>query len=434
MQALAAASCRPWKLWVGAFLYVFAVFGFNLMSCAPQAWVHHHGVSSDELVWTRLQAAHPPQSPPYLLRPATLPPCPIDLQAPRSHELFPASRFEAAWIYAPQCIDAPSAAYTSQAGLQGWALSAVFHVEQMLLAALPRADTRLVYSLWGLRLMQSALAAAVVAWITVFVAAEFGAWAYGLAVISVSFSPWLTVFAHSVYWQLWSLLLPFALSAWLCRAGCVRLWMLLGPLCVGLKATMGYEYLTTLTLSAAVPQVYYACKAQQPLRRTLFQCAAMGVLCVAAFAAVLMWHAAAVGQGSWEAGLRVVGERAAARTFPTSGTAGEGADIGKDASVIGCVFTYLLRFDTYGALYVPFIVWLGLFVGCARRLPQAQRRVAYVTLAAAVAAPMSWFVLAKGHSAAHPHLNFVLWHLPVTWFGWGFVGQAVQRHIRARGA
>ena len=27
-------------------------------------------------------------------------------------------------------------------------------------------------------------------------------------------------------------------------------------------------------------------------------------------------------------------------------------------------------------------------------------------------APLSWFVIAKGHSAGHYHINYVLWYLP----------------------
>ena len=423
---MAALSTRRWVLWAAAFVYVFAVFGFNLMSCAPTAWVHAHSTGSDELVWARLHALNPPNEAPFLLRPGTLPPCPLPLQDLRAHELFPASHYETAWIYAPHCVPESPAAYASQVGLQGWAVQQVYAALQAGLQFLQNPPARVVYGLWGVRLLQSALAAAVVAAITLWMAAEFGGVAYALGVLTVSCSPWLTVFAHSVYWQLWLLLLPFAVSAWLCRAGARWAWWAAVPLCVGLKATMGYEYLTTLVLSAAVPQVYYACKAQQPWRRIVGHNAVMAALCVLAFAGVLAWHANAVGHGSWEAGLRIVSERAAARTYPSADTVGEGADLGKDASVVGCVFMYLLRFHTYNALYVPFIVWLALFCASARATaPGPQRRANCVALAVAVAAPMSWFVLAKGHSVVHPHLNFVLWHLPMTWLGWGVVGRQI---------
>lgn len=35
----------------------------------------------------------------------------------------------------------------------------------------------------------------------------------------------------------------------------------------------------------------------------------------------------------------------------------------------------------------------------------------------AMLAPLSWFILAKGHSQVHTHLNYFLWHLPFTIFG-----------------
>lgn len=35
-----------------------------------------------------------------------------------------------------------------------------------------------------------------------------------------------------------------------------------------------------------------------------------------------------------------------------------------------------------------------------------------VTLAVSLVAPISWFVMAKGHSFIHTHVNYILWYLP----------------------
>jgi hypothetical protein len=53
------------------------------------------------------------------------------------------------------------------------------------------------------------------------------------------------------------------------------------------------------------------------------------------------------------------------------------------------------------------------------------RRAEAALLLFALAAPLSWFILAKGHAAAHTHLAFVLWTLPLLPLLAGFVGQGM---------
>jgi len=39
-----------------------------------------------------------------------------------------------------------------------------------------------------------------------------------------------------------------------------------------------------------------------------------------------------------------------------------------------------------------------------------------------ILAPLSWFVLAKGHSFIHTHLNHILWYIPFLLLGFAYVG------------
>jgi hypothetical protein len=47
-----------------------------------------------------------------------------------------------------------------------------------------------------------------------------------------------------------------------------------------------------------------------------------------------------------------------------------------------------------------------------------------LTIATAVSffAPVSWFVLAKGHSEIHKHINWILWNIPFTILGTALCG------------
>jgi len=73
--------------------------------------------------------------------------------------------------------------------------------------------------------------------------------------ISVGFSPWMSSFAHSIYWALFTLVLPltYAISCgWmLVSPGKVRKYFLAGLVfIVLLKCLCGYEYITTITILA----------------------------------------------------------------------------------------------------------------------------------------------------------------------------------------
>jgi hypothetical protein len=43
-----------------------------------------------------------------------------------------------------------------------------------------------------------------------------------------------------------------------------------------------------------------------------------------------------------------------------------------------------------------------------------------------ILAPLSWFVIFKSHSYVHPHLNFIVWEMPFTLFGFAICGLALQ--------
>lgn len=439
------SSSVRWRVAQGAaaFVYAFGLFAFNVWSMATPAWFHGHQTVSDDLVWARLQRPASPalDTPPFLYRPVVQPRCDVDIAQVRSDMVFPASLFEAAWLYAPSCIDATTPTpYLSQLGLQGFAAERVFRRISAQLASMERpggrADTVLAYGLQAMRLLQSALAAGAVTLIMLWVAQELGVGAYLVTLLSLSISPWLAVFGKSVYWQLWLLLLPFALSAWACRAraqaprprrlAVTCLWWLAIVVVFALKSAMGYEYLSTLAISCLVPMVYYGLATARPVKGIAAEAGCILGLAIVGFAMAVWLHAAYAGHGDWSAGLEIVRERAAARTYATTQDG--------QASWLMNLAVYVFGVQTYRGAFVPFGVLLVLFFWCARRRDRADgRHTATVTLLVAAAAPVSWFVLARGHSAVHTHLNYLLWHIPLTWIGWALVGEQLQRWVVARG-
>ena len=59
-------------------------------------------------------------------------------------------------------------------------------------------------------------------------------------------------------------------------------------------------------------------------------------------------------------------------------------------------------------------------------LPARDRRLPALlaTAAVALAGPLSWHILAKGHSHHHHHMNYVLWYLPLNFLLYAFLALA----------
>jgi hypothetical protein len=47
-------------------------------------------------------------------------------------------------------------------------------------------------------------------------------------------------------------------------------------------------------------------------------------------------------------------------------------------------------------------------------------------------APLSWFVIFKAHSYIHTHMNFIVWQMPFTFFGFAACGLLVERFFAHR--
>lgn len=71
------------------------------------------------------------------------------------------------------------------------------------------------------------------------------------------------------------------------------------------------------------------------------------------------------------------------------------------------------------------IIW---YLGRDRRKLQ----ICALAFLASFPAPLSWFVLAKGHSFVHPPINFILWYVPTIPLGGALVGLALSQAIENR--
>lgn len=327
--------------------------------------------------------------------------------------------------------------YRSQLGLQGVVLTPV--------RAATGADPQALAAAFAL------LTAAVVA--GVFVTAHrrlgppTGDVACGLAALAPAFLP----FAPSLYWVPFLCLAPFALVWCLYPRATTprRRLALLAGVAVGvlLKALCGYEHITAVVLGPVAAAWFHQHRAAEPLGRRLGF--AVGLLAAGAvgFALAMAAHAAQVETVLGEDGVALIRERALGRTVGEVWNHDTAPDLppGKPgfATVARCFRDYFRQpAASTGSAFrrvrkeVPLaalVAAVGAFAVAAavgrRVLPRDAGALAGAAVLA-LAASVSWLVLAVNHMCTHRHLNGVVFaypFLPVAFLTIGYVGRLATR-------
>ena len=335
--------------------------------------------------------------------------------------------------------------YLSQPGGQGM----LFGFLDAVVPLSPQAALRLFYALTCLL---SALALTlVILWFYL----EFGLTVAAFALASGVLSQWLVMFGRNLWWSIWGFYLPMIAVQYFLRRqrepthrhsislGVVVFLSVLAKCFVN-----GYEYLTTTLVMMVVPLVYYAVLDRWGMRRLgagLLIAVVSSILAVVVSASILCVQIASVQGSLWDGVYHILyslGKRTYADVsdFPAEYTAS------LEASVIDVILPYLkglfinlnnyvhtsspivsrfLLRIRYAYLIAVFLAASGLVWRQAKASPSAQQRSSMALVAAtwfSILAPLSWFVIFKAHSSIHTHMNFIVWQMPFTLFGFAVLG------------
>jgi hypothetical protein len=241
-----------------------------------------------------------------------------------------------------------------------------------------------------------------------------------LFLICLGCAPYFLSMAKNLYWNPWLMLAPALAAAFLYGArtqqGKVLLICLVGILMM-LKCLSNYEYITSVTLLACsifLVAPLFRDPAADPQWK---MAAAVFGVCVAAFLAAFLIHASTRGDTLLAGIQNIYVEDIARRTFGDPTTfAGETRE-SLQASIWDVLKIYFFEYPGRRTMIVPGKLFLGMIalsvLGIGYKLlvchPLAKRD-AYVFVVF-LSVPMSWFVLAKGHSFTQTHINFVLWYI-----------------------
>lgn len=237
--------------------------------------------------------------------------------------------------------------------------------------------------------------------------------------ISLVFSPWIVAFARNLYWSEFLWLLPcffgtLAYTAKSTKVRCAAYFFVF--ITFFAKCLSGYEYITSITLLACSPFVVgpFFAKGGKPKWNAA---AIVFALCVLGFFSALIIHAGMRGDTIRDGIATIYNEDVKRRTYGDPSNFHPAFKDSLTANPVKVVATYITSWNTPLVPGVPgfFFKYLIVFAGIGliiKKLTMHKtfiRDLVFVSYMSLI--PLSWYVLAKGHSYIHTHMNYVLWYL-----------------------
>jgi hypothetical protein len=238
------------------------------------------------------------------------------------------------------------------------------------------------------------------------------------------FLPTITYFSRNLWWMMWLFYMPMVVSLWGTALAYKYgpklhhfIWIgLASGLFIFMRVACGYEYASTIMMSALVPVFYYAVKARISFKQFVAQSFVLGSLVMAGFLAAFYYHYLmldAAGQDAAE----IIKNRFMLR-------ASDNAAIGDGMiaeSVRSSLFLLILKY-----IFAPFkiappqilymlwpLAWGVLYYKSRSYLPAINGL--YAAMGASIIGALSMLVILKGHAYIHGY-DIVIWTLPLNLF------------------
>lgn len=232
-------------------------------------------------------------------------------------------------------------------------------------------------------------------------------------------SPWISSIARNLYWSpfLWLLPVFFGSLVYTATTDKVRgIFYFLIFLSFFAKCLSGYEYITSITLLACSPFVlgpFFNGETKPYMRPVLI----IFALCVLGFISAFTIHAKMRGETIAKGVVAIYEQDVKRRTYSDPSDFDPVYKNSLSSSPISVVKTYVTWWSTPLVTGVPgnsfkiliIIAIAGLWIKKKIKHRTFLRDFALIAYMSLV--PLSWFIMAKGHSYIHTHINYVLWYL-----------------------
>jgi hypothetical protein len=314
------------------------------------------------------------------------------------------------------------APYPSHFALQGFVFTAIDFIDP-----LPRSLRISFY-----HLLACLFTAGLLVWMAAILRSKFGWAAFAGFLFPVAIEPMFSGLAPNLCWFAGSWLLPLPFGMLLADEDDARrryLWLGLAFLAFLARFLSGYEFTSTIILATAVGCLLTVKERPDQFRHVFRNASSVIAVGVAAFIVAAMLHAAKQG------GFTVFAQKAANRMIGDAGSLQDQLILGK-FEPIGAViwlylggnyitliknFSYVLAFIAMNAVLMLLDERFNWFYGAGRRRLQ----VLALAVLASFAAPLSWFVLGKGHSFDHLPFDLIMWYVPTIPLGFAMLAVAV---------
>ena len=332
----------------------------------------------------------------------------------------------------PELIKADGAqwaVYPSQFGLQG-----IFYALIDSIDPLPRRVRIGFY-----HFLSALICAAAFMWVATKIRERFGFAAATGFVVPVAFEPMFTALAPNLYWAVGLWFVPMAIAMDIADAQTRRRrrWLIVATgAAVFAKSLCGYEFISTVIVAPMIGCLLNTRDDKGYPFQNIIDMLWVAVSGVIGFALAVLVHGAKLG-------FAVIFDRAMERTSGAGASTPGGLDVGQFASISSVIRIYLGANDFTLIRSFALVVCLlgaiaaaafldreyGWFLGEERR---KLRTLAFAFLAS-LAAPLSWFILAKAHAFAHQPIDFILWFVPTLPVAGAMTMVALGQAFAARG-
>lgn len=279
-----------------------------------------------------------------------------------------------------------------------------------------------------------------------------------ITLIFLLLSPWLTVFARNLYWAVAVLYIPFITILWLLYIDSTnkrphftfRFFFYISFLLVFVKcAFTGFELISTSLLMFVIPFVYYAFHDKWSFKKLFLRVigTTLGSLTALLLSFSILSYQLSHTLGSFSKGLNYIFYSYFKRTSGGSGTFPERYKESLESTVIEVLEKYwngtaidlnshvssnwesILHIE-YGELFFIFFLFsLAFLVGSKYSISlnkESSKNIPLlITTWISIVAPLSWFIIFKGHSYIHTHTNFIAWYMPFCLYGFAIIAKVL---------
>lgn len=315
----------------------------------------------------------------------------------------------------------------------------------------------------------STVLALTVAGICMWFLLEFGWIASISAAGFVLISRWLALLGGNLFWSLWSFYLPLLAISFLLHVQksrreyvvTFRFAMIVFLLALVKILFSGFEFITSGLLMMTVPLIYYAVLDQWEWKSFLRGLVNMGMGLAASVVAglLILGFQIKTAAGSYKLALEHIVFSWRNRTYGndvlTTGVAKSfGEVIGETLDLLemylnGHAFSLSTRYPVPSAFLTDlldgrYLYLIALFAAASAMLVfvyrhsrvTSDRRAALALIAASwysILSTFSWLVIFRDHARGHTLLDFIVWQMPFTLYGFAMIGFSLSSWIRLQG-